>query len=380
MVSSSELILAHGVGRVYESPLPLRLYLLAAGGTVAVSFVLRVFVRTTPSLARERKVLGEVAALVTTRLLRVTALIVFMLTLVSGVFNAQEGLSLPTLLFWIGLVVGTVCISALLAGAWTVADPWATIERSYRSELRVSERRAPWWIGPLGVYLLFWFELVSGVGFDAFWVVVVLLGYSLAVLSLRSSYGPSWAVVDPLHILFGFASRCAPFRLASDGIYYKGPLRDLDHNQPMPLALYAAVFVLLASTTLDNVRETVGWTSFRTALGLTDVPSVIVDSVALVVFAWLFLAPFLAAVWVSHLFVATGLGFGDVARRFAWSLIPIGIAYVLAHNAPLIMTGGPFILRELSDPLARGWICSAPQTCCRTSSPRPRSCGPSRSP
>lgn len=368
---ATDLILAHGVGRVYESPLPLALYLAAAGGTVAVSFVLRALVATTTPLGPERRVLGEDGALVTTRLLRAAALLGLALTIVSGVLTTEGGLSLPSLLFWIGLVVGTTCVSALLAGAWPAADPWATIERSYRTGPPARERVAPWWVGPLGIYLLFWFELVSGVGFDPFWVVAVLLGYSLAVLGLRPSYGGGWALIDPLHILFSFAARCAPFRLAEDGIYYKGPLRDLDRDEPMPRALYGAVFVLLASTTLDNVRETVGWTSLKTGLGLENAPGMLVDSVALLLFALLFLAPFLAAVWISKRVMATGLDFGVTARRFAWSLVPIGIAYVLAHNAPLIMTGAPFILRGLSDPLGRGWNLFGTATVLETFFPSP---------
>ena len=49
------------------------------------------------------------------------------------------------------------------------------------------------------------------------------------------------------------------------------------------------------------------------------------------------------------------LSLDQVARRFGWSLVPIGIAYVLAHNAPLVLTGVPELLRALSDPLDRGW-------------------------
>ncbi|MGH2747082.1 MAG: hypothetical protein ACRDKB_04050, partial [Actinomycetota bacterium] len=43
------------------------------------------------------------------------------------------------------------------------------------------------------------------------------------------------------------------------------------------------------------------------------------------------------------------------SRRFGWSLIPIAIAYVLAHNAPLLIIGIPQLVRELSDPFALGW-------------------------
>ena len=59
-----------------------------------------------------------------------------------------------------------------------------------------------------------------------------------------------------LSILFGFAGRSAPLRLDEEGLYRRGFTRELDRNEAMPLALYISVFILLASTTIDNVRET----------------------------------------------------------------------------------------------------------------------------
>lgn len=113
--------------------------------------------------------------------------------------------------------------------------------------------------------------------------------------------------------------------------------------------------MLLASTTLDNVRETVGWSELRGSIGLASAPGMLIDSIALAAFTLLFLAPFLATVWLARRFVSPDLGFHGTARRFGWSLIPIGVAYVLAHNAPLVLTSFPLILRGLSDPLGRGW-------------------------
>lgn len=358
---TGEIVLAHGVGRVYQSPLPLWLYLVGAGATVAASFLLRGLVRDSSELRPEKRMAGATFSIVATRLLTGAGVFGLLLTLASGAFGADAGLGLASLLFWVGLVIGTVFLCALMAGSWERIDPWATLERFYRIEEAEPnsslQRRVEsmWWIAPLTIYLLFWFELVSGVGFDSFWIVAVLVGYTLLVLSLRAPLGYAWNSVDPLAILFGFASRVAPLRLGGDGLYYRGWIRGLDENRPMPRGLYAALFVLLASTTLDNVRETVGWTDFRNALGLGEANDVLIDSVALLGFSLVFLVPFLVTVWVSRRFIGEGVGFAEMGRRFGWSLIPIGVAYVLAHNAPLVLSGFPLILRGLSDPLNLGW-------------------------
>ncbi len=316
---------------------------------------------TLPDERPERKVFGDTFSIVATRLLTAAGIFFLLLALASGVFGENVGLGLASLLFWVGLIVGTLTVCAVMAGSWERTDPWATLERFYRTETAepspaLQQRvESMWWIAPVTIYLLFWFELVSGVGFDSFWIVAALLGYTLIVLSLRAPLGRLWSSVDPLSILFGFAERVAPLSLRADGLYYRGWIRGLDEERPMPRGLYAALFVLLASTTLDNVRATVGWTDFRSSVGLANTSDVVVESVALLLFALVFLGPFLATVWVSRRFVGEGLAFGEMCRRFGWSLIPIGVAYVLAHNAPLVLSGFPLILRGLSDPFDMGW-------------------------
>ncbi|MGH2735553.1 MAG: hypothetical protein ACRDKZ_08235 [Actinomycetota bacterium] len=351
------MILAHGVGRVYESPLPLALYLLGAAATVAASFLLRALVGDTRPLGHERRLAGTTFSLVAGRVLRFAGVLLLALTVLSGAFTAEQGISLAPLLFWVGLIVGSLVLQAVVEGAWARSDPWIVMVRAVRSDdASGAGRELPWWVGPAGIYLLFWFELVFPGGFDAFWIVVALLIYSLFVLTLRPQTNDErWAEADPLHILFGFAGRCAPFRVDDDGLYYRGALRGLDEPGPMPRALYWSVFVLLASTTLDNVRETVGWSELRGSVGLASAPDMLIDSIALAAFTLLFLAPFLATVWLAQRFVSSGLDFHGTARRFGWSLIPIGVAYVLAHNAPLVLTSIPLVLRGLSDPLGRGW-------------------------
>ncbi|MGH2697769.1 MAG: hypothetical protein ACRDJL_01040 [Actinomycetota bacterium] len=358
---ATEILLAHGVGRVYQSPLPLWLYLLGAAATVAASFLLRALVRDTAELRPAKRIASETFSLVATRLLVAGGVFLLVLTLASGAFGDDGGSGIASLLFWVCLIVGTVTLGVALAGSWERIDPWSTLERFYRTEEgRVNPSlqgrvESLWWLAPLAIYLLFWFELVSGVGFDPFWIVAALLLYTVFVLSLRSSLGYVWNSVDPLAILFGFAERVAPLELRVDGLYYRGWIRGLDEERPMPRGLYAALFVLLASTTLDNVRETVGWSEFRNATGLGGTSDVLIDSVALGVFSLLFLLPFVTTVWVARRFIGTYVGFADMARRFGWSLIPIGVAYVLAHNAPLVLSGFPLILRGLSDPFAQGW-------------------------
>lgn len=350
------MIVAHGVGRVYELPIPLWLYLLGAAATVLASFLLRIMARETRPLRDERPVVRGAFPRALVLLLRGGALVLLLLTVVSGLVVGERGATFATLSFWVGLIVGMTLLSALLAGAWDAADPWATTERFYRvADSEVTRRVPPWWVGPLLLYGLFWFELVAGVGYDSFWVIAVLVGYSIYSFTFRAAFGDAWATADPLTILFGFASRTAPFRLDGGSLVSRSPLYGLEEARPMPLALYASVFVLLASTTYDNLSETVGWHDFLAFLRVDEVPTFVVGTIALALLTLPFLGTFLAVIALARRWIARELPLEHTARYFGWSLVPIGIAYVLAHNAPLLLTGIPQLVRFASDPFEQGW-------------------------
>ena len=351
--------LAHGVGRVYESPIPAYLYAVGAGVTVLLSFLLRALAGDRVAAEKNRRVAGPAVARGIATVLRVVALVFLGLLVVSAVLEEQRGLTLAPLLFWVALIVGTTTLCLLLGAAWEKADPWRTLEGLYRIEEEGEEDgRAPldppWWIGPLLVYALFWFELVSDVGFDPAGVLGAIVVYSMIVFSVRHRVGDRWPLVDPLSILFGYASATSPLELRDDGVFYRG-LGGIDRRDAMPRALFASVFVLLASTTLDNVTETVGWSSFVTGTGLDALPGEVVESVAFLAFALMFLVPFLGAIAAGGRTARGTESLEGAARAFGWSLVPIGVAYVIAHNAPLLLTGVPQLLRELSDPLGLDW-------------------------
>ena len=352
---TSALELAHGVGRVYESPLPVWLYGVGAALTVLLSFVLRAVVGSAPRDREPRVLWGPRGARIAIVILRVVGAAGFFMALLAGGLVRDRGLSFAPLLFWVALIVGMTALNALVSGAWAAANPWATIERFYRLEDPPPGAPPPWWVGPLALYALFWFELVSGVGFDAVAVVIVLLGYSLFVFTFRARWGDAWVESDPLSILFGFAGACSPLELDEAGLRYRGWLGEIDRPEPVSKAAFASVFVLLAATTLDNVRETTAWHGFLESARVDDASPVIVDSVALAAFALVFLVPYAFAMWVAAASIPALASVRAAMRQFACSLIPIGVAYLLAHNAPLLMTGGPRLIEYLSDPFDKGW-------------------------
>src|SRR5688500_6672240 len=114
--------LAHGVGRVYESPLPTWLYGLGAAITVLLSFFLRAAIKGPPKDHDPKVLVGASGARVTIAILKWGAFTAFFLTLLAGALVRDRGLSLAPLLFWVGLIVGVSILSTVVDGVWRAAD------------------------------------------------------------------------------------------------------------------------------------------------------------------------------------------------------------------------------------------------------------------
>lgn len=346
-----EMVLAHGVGKIYQSPLPLELYLLGAAATVLISFVLRIRHESLGQPAEAPVVFSRRTSVAILRFFKWAGVALISLILLFAVLNPDAGLSTAPLLFWLVLIITTVIACSVLGGLWERANPWRTLENWYSIDGgdKPTQISPPWWLGPVFVYLLFWFELVSGKGFDPLVIVVVLLAYSLLVMTFRSRMLESWELIDPFSIIFGFASRIAPLRFQDEVIVKQRPVRNLASDRPIEKSLFFSVFILLASTTLDNVRETVEWSTFLRVTDLGRFPHGVIDSVALLAMTLPFFIPFIAALALARRWFSTSVSLFTLARRFAWSLIPIGIAYVLAHNMPLLISGGPILIDQIGE-------------------------------
>lgn len=337
--------LAHGVGRVYELPVPLYLYLFGAAATVAASFVIAIGASGLRTIT-DRRLGGSGASEVLGTILKVIGLVTLVLTIATGITNPERGLTPATLMFWVVLIVLMVVINALVNGAWTATDPWTTFE-SFWSSGEGEPRDPPWWLAPLGIYALFWFELVSGYGFEGSGVVLALAIYTVYTLTIRSMFPGGWRDADPLWILFGFAGRSAPLTLSEGGIVAHSPVKGLDEERPMPLGLFVALFALLGSTTLDNVRETEGWVTAMETIGLDALPVKLLDSILLALFGLAFFLPFVLTIAIARRWLGRERPLRELVRVFGWSLIPIGIAYVLSHNVSLLVIGLPELISQL---------------------------------
>lgn len=407
--------LAHGFGQRYDLPVPLWLYLSGAAAAVAFSFlVIGVFVRGAPGLAgyprvnllswRPVRLLARPAA----ALLRIASVGVFLLTLLAGLLGDQHPMrNLTPTLVWVVWWVGLAYVSALAGDLWAVVNPWKAVfgwaEAMYR---RMSGGRAlslglayPQALGVWPGVLLFlafaWVELVYpgraapanlarlAIGYSALtWGGMLLFGkerwlrggeaFALA-FGLLARFAPTEVRVTRREICEACGLGCRGrgecvncydcFARAAAGErewnlrpFAVGLLRD----DRVSLSMMAFVLLMLSTVTFDGFMATPTWASLEGALlawapGPEAARLTVVLTAGLVGFPVLFLGVYLAFIGLVRAAGGARRGWVELGATFAFSLVPIAVAYHLAHYLSFLLIQGQLLVPLASDPFGFGW-------------------------
>ena len=381
---------AHAFGQRYDLPIPLDLYLGGAGLAVALSFVAAAVALKRPSedarleldLTRRIPFLGPVAqaAFIVTRLI---GLAVFLLVLIAGFIGVQDAFEniAPTtvwVIWWIGLAYA----SALIGDLWHALNPFRAVAAVLRRINPVPPLRYPDALGVLPALLLFagfaWTEMVSERADSPAGLAWLALCYAIVTLAGMGLFGAAtWLRNgEAFTVAFGLIARFGPFtarRRQESGERMQIVVRPfgagLLSRAPVHPTLMLFVLLMLATVSFDGFRETPAWnwainwaasSPFLRAT-LIDLRAAGVDLLALFSTAGL-LGAFVVFVAVYALFarlmawaggdeVSTGLA----ARQFVLSLMPIAIAYHLAHYLSYFMLAGQLMIPLASDPFGFGW-------------------------
>ncbi|TIW85229.1 MAG: hypothetical protein E5V52_08560, partial [Mesorhizobium sp.] len=80
-----------------------------------------------------------------------------------------------------------------------------------------------------------------------------------------------------------------------------------------------------------------------------------IGSFGLVLTFALLAAVFALAVFLGQRLAGDKHSFGDAAGLLVWSIVPIALAYHIAHYLAVLLVDGQYALVALSDPFALGW-------------------------
>jgi hypothetical protein len=255
--------------------------------------------------------------------------------------------------FWVGLAAA----HALLGNLWATLSPFDTIGRLVAFDDDETTRPYPrsWGRWPAAILLFgfVWVELVDPFRSILGNLGILIMLYTLIQIAGMQRFGRrTWLENgEAFGVYFGLIAAMAPLTRDGEGRVVRRPiLAGLAEIPPRP-GMLAVIMVALGSTTFDGLSRSSLWT--EATVGLAGVARPLVFTGSLLAVVGLVTLAYLSAMRAAARVV--GGDWHALAVRFSHSLVPIVLAYVVAHYFSFLVLDGQLGLLRLSDPFGVGW-------------------------
>jgi hypothetical protein len=365
---------AHGVASRADLPIPAWLFAWAAALVLIVSFVALGALWPRPRLQEPAlrplfAVPRWVEPVCRTIGLAVFAGIVYSASAGTAVSTANIAPTFVYVAFWVGIPVASVLVGDVFA----LFSPWRAL---YRGFAAVARRISPsldgeplaypsWlgrWPAAAGIVAFAWLELVYIDRDIPSTLGALALAYAFVQTVGMSLFGErTWSErADAFGAWFSLCARLSIFETRDGRLCLRAPLAGLPRLEVVP-GTVALLCALIGSTVFDGASNGALWAEVRPhvfdaihGLGLSGIPAAELTSSVGLAFCIAF---------VSCIYVLGVRGMrtvdprrrpGELAGRFAHTLVPIAFAYTLAHYVSLLAFQGQALIYLASDPLGTG--------------------------
>jgi hypothetical protein len=365
---------AHGIGGATDLAIPGWLFAWAATAVLILSFVALGVLwpkarleamgrRPAFTLPGALEPLAALAGLVLTGIVVYSAL--------AGTTDTATNLA-PTFVwvaFWVAVPLATV----VLGDFYSALDPWRTIARVAGAASRALGRppgtphpypaKVGRWPAAAGLVLIGWMELVWIRRDDPRALGVVIVSYGLIQLAGMARYGiVGWRRnADPFAVYTHILSHAAPVVVEPDRrVSLRAPLSGLPALEATA-GTVAVMCALIGTTSYDGLSRGTLWTkalphvtSFGASLGLSpNAAAEFAGTIGLLTALAIVAAVYRIGVTGMRK-MTRGATNAAMGARFAHTLVPIAVAYVVAHYFSLVATQGQALASLASDPLGNG--------------------------
>lgn len=371
--------LAHGVQGRAETPIPNEVFVIAAGAVLIVSFFGLTFGWSRPVLAHvpwrrlPRPIERAILSPLTIWLGRLVVLAGFLLVVATAAVGSTRIGSNPAplivfVIWWVGLVP----ISAIFGNVWRELNPWATLARLLRIPAERSGRALPagmgYWVAAIVLLAFAWFELVYPTPASPRMIAVLIGLYSIATLVGMWRWGiERWLDQgEAFSVYTGLLALLSPVELRGQGAD-----RQLGIRPPFVAAtrirvrpgLVALIAVLIATVTYDGLSASGLWKRRDVIASERLIDLGFSDFTAGVLIGTLGLLGSLAVIALLYEGFSALSGRlagwkstsqGRISIAFLHSLVPIALAYFVAHYLTLFVFQSQDIIRLASDPFGTG--------------------------
>jgi hypothetical protein len=366
---------AHGLVGRQDLPIPRWLFAWGAATVLVVSFVALATLWPKPRLQRykERAVAALPGALEV--VCGIVGIAVFGLVVYAGLAGSQTATAnlMPTVvyvLFWVGVPF----LSAVVGDVFRLFNPWRALARgvgwvakrvagesALPDPLPYPERLGRW-PAALGILIFAWVELVYVDRSDPSQLSVMALAYAATQLVGMSLYGvESWSARgDAFGVYFNLFARLSPLDVRGRRVVVRKPLAAVVPLTPVA-GTVALLCTMIGTTSFDGFSQGATWNSLAPRLqnafldlGLNAEHALEAAlTVGLVGVVLIVSLLFRLGVAGMHT-VGEGHTTSELAGRFVHTLVPIALAYVVAHYFSLLAYNGQATAYLASDPLGEG--------------------------
>lgn len=360
-------LVPHGIQGRADLPVPLVVFYWAAAIVLVVSFIGLAFGWRRALLAKWH---SEAPARPARRgwpmfiggAVSFALLLLVIATALFGTTDLNRNLA-PVAVFvtwWIGIALA----GAFVVDVWRALHPVAWLARI----LRVPEDRGEFppaagvWVAFAGLALFTWLELVYPTAANVRLLGALVVAWSVATFVGMLAFGvTAWLDQgEPFAVYTRVLSSMAPRR---DG-RWRIPAIGLTALRSAP-GLPSFMGLLIGSVSYDGLSRTLWWKQRvgRAAARLAErgidplAAQLGYGTLGLVVMVALAIAAFLGAAALARIVgrLPRRTRFGSTADAFAPSLVPIAIAYVVAHYVSYFWFQSQRLVALASDPFGRGW-------------------------
>jgi hypothetical protein len=366
---------AHGLVGKQDLPIPKYVFAWAAAAVLVISFVGLAVLWPRPRLEepRERRVLRLPVQLeLLSGLIGVAIFAIVVYAGLAGVQTSTANLT-PTVvyvLFWVGIPV----LSLLFGDVFRAFNPWLAIGRATgwlvkrlgagADPIAYPERLGRW-PAAAGILIFAWVELAYTNKADPSTLSIMILAYAAVQIVGMSVYGTeAWSRNgDAFGVYFGLFSRLAPLHWERGELRRRAPLGGAPFLNPIP-GTVPLLCTMIGTTSFDGFSQGPLWTGTN-GLGIqlqhrfldlgfnAEVALEIAFTIGLVGVVLVIGGAYRLGV-IGMRSVGEGHQATELGRRFVHSLIPIALAYVIAHYCSLLLYQGQAIGYLVSDPLGHG--------------------------
>jgi hypothetical protein len=365
---------AHGLVGKQDLPIPRWLFAWGAAVVLVASFVGLAVLWATPRLQEvtERRRFGVPRALEV--LAGAVGVAFFAFCMYAGFAGTQAATAniLPTVIyvvFWVGIPFA----SALFGDVFRAFNPWLAVGKAAgwatkrfggdeAPEPLAYPERLGRWPAALGVLAFAWVELIYANKDDPSQLAVMALAYAAVQLIGMSLYGvEAWSNrADAFGVYFSMFSRVSPLHWRDRALYTRPPLAGCPPLTPVA-GTVALLCTMIGTTSFDGFSQGTTWNSivphlqnFFSDVGFNAEHALEwAGTVGIVTMVLLIAGLYRLGILGMHT-VGRRLPTARLAGSFAHTLIPIALAYVVAHYFSLLAYQGQAMGALISDPLGDG--------------------------